>query len=138
MPVYTNLVTDAMDLYNSATGAWSTSQLSQKRGNLAAASVGISAFFAGGFSNSGMIVCDCPARIFFVLMHAIAANGDIVRPTVTVYSNSTGMLSSGDTFLGFLSEQRYCLAAVAVGNVAVFAGGSSTKTLYGGNMQYET
>jgi hypothetical protein len=135
MPVYINSVTDAMDLYNSATGAWSTSQLSQKRGNLAAASVGISAFFAGGFSNSGMIACDSPARIFFVLMHAIAAYGDLVRPTVTVYSNATGMLSSGDTFL---SQQRYCLAAVAVGNVAVFAGGSSTKTLNESKMQYET
>ena len=41
----------AVDLYNSATGAWSTAQLSVARSFLAAASVGNVAIFAGGFSS---------------------------------------------------------------------------------------
>ena len=39
---------NAVDLYNSATGAWSTAQLSVARWSLAAASVGNVAIFAGG------------------------------------------------------------------------------------------
>ncbi len=41
-------VFDAVDLYNSATGTWSTAQLSVARSRLAAASVGNMALFAGG------------------------------------------------------------------------------------------
>ncbi len=41
---------NAVDLYNSATGAWSTAQLSAARSELAATSVGNVAIFAGGFS----------------------------------------------------------------------------------------
>ena len=41
-------VSRAVDLYNSATGAWSTAQLSVARCDLAAASVGNVALFAGG------------------------------------------------------------------------------------------
>ena len=39
---------NVVDVYNSATGAWSTAQLSVARGFLAAASVGNVALFAGG------------------------------------------------------------------------------------------
>ena len=39
----------AVDVYNSATGAWSTAQLSEARYYLAAASVGHVAIFAGGY-----------------------------------------------------------------------------------------
>jgi hypothetical protein len=41
---------NAVDLYNSASGTWSTAQLSVTRGNLAATSVGNVAFFAGGYT----------------------------------------------------------------------------------------
>ncbi len=41
-------VSNAVDLYNSTTGAWSTAQLSVARENFAAASVGNVALFAGG------------------------------------------------------------------------------------------
>ena len=41
---------NAVDLYNSATGAWSTAQLSVARCCLAAASVGNVAIFAGGYT----------------------------------------------------------------------------------------
>ena len=42
----------AVDLYNSATGTWSTAQLSVARFDLAAASVGSVALFAGGYTGS--------------------------------------------------------------------------------------
>jgi hypothetical protein len=42
---------NAVDLYNSATGAWSTAQLSVARYLFAAASVGNVAIFAGGVVN---------------------------------------------------------------------------------------
>ncbi len=41
-------MSDAVDLYNSATGKWSTAQLSAARAYSAAASVGDFAIFAGG------------------------------------------------------------------------------------------
>ena len=46
---------NAVDLYNSATGAWSTAQLSVARDNLAAASVGNLAIFAGGYTGSVLL-----------------------------------------------------------------------------------
>ena len=47
---------NAVDLYNSATGAWSTAQLSVARYSLAAASVGNVAIFAGGLTAGGMLL----------------------------------------------------------------------------------
>ena len=41
-------LSNAVDLYNSASGTWSTAQLSVARGYLAATSVGQVAIFAGG------------------------------------------------------------------------------------------
>ena len=45
---------NAVDLYNSATGAWSTAQLSVARSGLAATSVGNVAVFAGGQASSAL------------------------------------------------------------------------------------
>ena len=45
-----------VDVYNGATGAWSTAQLSVARGYLAAASVGNVALFAGG-TKGGALLC---------------------------------------------------------------------------------
>jgi hypothetical protein len=42
-------VSNTVDVYNSATGVWSTAQLSVARSDLAAASVGNLAIFAGGY-----------------------------------------------------------------------------------------
>jgi hypothetical protein len=41
---------DAVDVYNSATGTWSTAQLSVAREIIAATSVGDVALFAGGYA----------------------------------------------------------------------------------------
>jgi hypothetical protein len=46
----------AVDLYNSATGSWTTAQLSVARCFLAATSVGNVAFFAGGYSGSASLL----------------------------------------------------------------------------------
>jgi hypothetical protein len=41
---------DAVDMYNSASGTWSTAQLSVARNSIAATSVGNVAIFAGGLA----------------------------------------------------------------------------------------
>ncbi len=46
------VVLNAVDLYNSTSGTWSTAQLSVARIQLAATSVGNVAFFAGGFTGN--------------------------------------------------------------------------------------
>ncbi len=48
-----NVLPNAVDLYNSASGTWSTAQLSVARYHLAATSVGNVAFFAGGSDGNG-------------------------------------------------------------------------------------
>ena len=48
---------NVVDLYNSATGVWSTAQLSVPRYYLAAASVGSVAIFAGGYLSSSALLC---------------------------------------------------------------------------------
>ncbi len=48
----------AVDLYNSASGTWSTAQLSVGRGWLAATSVGNVAIFAGGY------ISNCSLTLF--------------------------------------------------------------------------
>jgi hypothetical protein len=48
-----HVASNAVDLYNSATGTWSTAQLSVARSGLAAASVGNVALFAGGWTGAG-------------------------------------------------------------------------------------
>ncbi len=47
---------NAVDLYNSASGTWSTAQLSVARYFHAATSVGNVAFFAGGYGNCSFCV----------------------------------------------------------------------------------
>ena len=49
---------NAVDVYNSATGAWSTAQLSLARCCLAAASVGNVAIFAGGGTGSVLLLIE--------------------------------------------------------------------------------
>ena len=49
---------NVVDVYNGATGAWSTAQLSMARYGLAAASVGNVALFAGGQVTSALLCRD--------------------------------------------------------------------------------
>ncbi len=48
-------VSNVVDLYNSATLAWTTALLSVARSSLAATFVGNVAFFAGGYSESALL-----------------------------------------------------------------------------------
>jgi hypothetical protein len=51
------VVCNVVDVYNGATGAWSTAQLSVARYYLAAAAVGNVALFAGGCVANGGLLC---------------------------------------------------------------------------------
>ena len=57
-----NGLSNAVDLYNSATGVWSTARLSVARCNLAATSVGNVAIFAGGSAESVLLWIDGELR----------------------------------------------------------------------------
>ena len=59
--------TNAVDLYNSATGAWSTAQLSVARFFFAASSVGNVALFAGGSNNSALLCREGGVRLHSLL-----------------------------------------------------------------------
>jgi hypothetical protein len=62
----TQFYSDAVDLYNSASGTWSTARLSVGRALLAATSVGNMAIFAGGLTgNCSFAVCDCIAGLYW-------------------------------------------------------------------------
>jgi hypothetical protein len=67
-------VSNAVDLYNGASGTWSTAQLSVARYNLAATSVGNVAIFAGGDTG------DCSFMLFVEgLLFGLTSVGDGVR-----------------------------------------------------------
>ncbi len=126
---------NAVDVYNTATVAWSTAQLSVARGELAAASVGGVALFAGGQApgecwgwegggvdrHNGCILqrfsCDC-----WLSLTLATADASTIFDAVDVYNSATGAWSTAQ-----LSVGRYALAAASVGNVALFAGGSTSS-----------
>jgi len=88
---------NTVDIFDSATGLWTTSSLSHGRGYIAATSVGNKAMFAGGSQAS--------------------LQGSNV---VDIYDDTTGLWTTG-----LLSEGRQAMAATSVGNKAIFAGGNS-------------
>jgi len=134
---------NATDLYNSATGTWSTAQLSVARWLLASASVGNVALFAGGSITASVLLCReggggsvdgcvcfeclrvlqcccpvCPATASS-LMRATAGGPNVPSNATDLYNSATGTWSTAQ-----LSVARYYLAAASVGNVALFAGGA--------------
>ena len=58
---------NVVDVYNGLTGAWSTAQLSVARQDLAAASVGNVALFAGGATGSALLCREGGVRLHFLL-----------------------------------------------------------------------
>lgn len=93
------VATNAIDIYDAATGTWSTTTLSTARYGVAAAVVGNKALFAGGYvfdSNAGYVLSD----------------------KVDVFDGATGTWST----LTLAQPQGDMCAAVA-GNLAFFAGG---------------
>jgi hypothetical protein len=140
-------ILNAVDLYNYATGAWSTAQLSVARYYLAATSVGNVAIFAGGRAGNcsltlfieGLLfglmrVGDCVtlaclrrAAWCFSCMPFCAGGCCLMRATADsgVYFNAVDLYNytSGTWSTAQLSVARTDLAATSVGNVAIFAGG---------------
>jgi hypothetical protein len=89
------LVFNATDVFDSATGKWSTAELSVARSGASAVSVGTLAIFAGG------------------------ATYNWGRSNATdVFDSATGKWSTAE-----LSVARSSMAAVSVGRFAIFAGG---------------
>ncbi len=104
----------AVDLYNSASGTWSTAQLSVGRCCLGATSVGNVAIFAGGYTG-------------------VTAGSERLN-AVDLYNIATGTWSTAQ-----LSVGRDGPAATSVGNVAIFAGGYTgnfSLTLFGGGLLF--
>ena len=92
---YQTLVTSTVDVYNAATGIWSTASLSQARGGAAATSTGEVAYFGGGY-----------------------ASGGTESDRVNVYDARTDSWSTAS-----LSQARVGLAAASAGGKVLFAGG---------------
>ena len=123
-----------VDLYNSATGVWSTAQLSVPRCALAATSVGNVAIFAGGLTNSGALLRES-TRVWIVtsvcVIFTVLTVSLLTRPlahlrataaifdAVDLYNSATGAWSTAK-----LSVARFSFAATSVGKVALFAGGT--------------
>jgi len=90
-----------VDIFNDATGIWSTAVLSEKRllGTQSAVSFGTRAYFAGGFvTTSGLPY--------------------VISDLVDIYDSQTGVWTTET-----LSVPRGGAAAVALGNKILFAGG---------------
>ena len=101
MLAFADDVSNVVDLYNSATGVWTTAQLSVGRSNPAAASVGDLAMFAGGSA-----------------IHPNGAVKTAVSNAVDIYNSTTGLWTTAR-----LSVGRGRLAAASVGSMIIFAGG---------------
>jgi len=73
LPAAGSSYSNAVDVYNRATGTWSTAQLSVARESLAATSVGALSLIAGG-ENTGTLLC----KVFGSLMNTNALRVDCV------------------------------------------------------------
>ncbi|MCP3919045.1 MAG: hypothetical protein GY711_26165 [bacterium] len=100
-PFNANL-SDVVDIYDSSTGQWTTSTLSHPRNDLAAASAGGRAFFAGGRDYTHPLIGT--ERV------------DIYEPATNTWTTSS------------LSRRRWHIAATSVGDLVLFGGGSITDT----------
>jgi hypothetical protein len=99
---------DAVDIYESATGRWTSARLSQPRSGAAIVSVGSRLIIAGG-------------RIGTVLEDA---TGDTFTSSVDVYDGETAQWTTAR-----LSVKRDQFATAAVGTLALFAGGFAPLVL---------
>ena len=89
---------NVVDIYDTASGTWTTASLSQARYGLAESSAGNEVVFAGGNTGSG------PSNVV-----------DIYNAASNTWSTAT------------LSQARYGLSAASVGNLILFAGGDSSS-----------
>ncbi len=90
-----------VDIYDAATGTWSTARLSVARSAIAAIAAGGKVFFAGGRLHGGG-----------------TGTPDLNFSTVDIYDTATGTWS-----VASLSEPRAFVSAAVLGNKVFFAGG---------------
>ncbi|WP_165864775.1 Kelch repeat-containing protein [Rufibacter latericius] len=90
-----------VDIFDAATGRWSTARLSQARSAIATVAAGDKVFFAGGRLHGGG-----------------TGDSDVNFSTVDIYDAATGSWS-----VASLSEPRAYVAAAALGDKVFFAGG---------------
>ncbi len=146
---------DVVDMYNSASGAWSTAQLSVARSGIGATSVGNVAIFAGGhtgnsnFSMMGcsrgcfkFVICVKQFEAYSLVLLAVAcvctAAGCRVTNFTAGTSSSSGFTNAVDLYnsasgtwsTARLSVERNDIAATSVGNVAIFAGGQTSNSRF--------
>jgi hypothetical protein len=130
-----------VDIYDASTGLWTSHNLSEPRGFLAATSVRNFAMFGGGLSGNGISATvdtyDSTAQSWTqtslskerdslaatsVGVYALFAGGynnaDLSVKTVDVFDSATGLWSTDE-----LSQARDSLAATSVRNYALFGGG---------------
>jgi hypothetical protein len=143
-----------VDLYNSASGTWSTAQLSVARSDIGATSVGNVAIFAGGhtgnshFSLMGcsrcfkFVICYKHFEVYSLVLLAVAcvctAAGCRVTNFTAGTSSSSGFTNAVDLYnsasgtwsTARLSVERNEIAATSVGNVAIFAGGQTSNSRF--------
>ncbi len=93
--VRSNVKSRTVDLFDAATGGWSTARLSQARSAITVATVGTKAIFAGGELGSGNL-----------------------SKVVDIYDAATGRWSNAS-----LSERRAHMTTAVVGTKVFFAGG---------------
>lgn len=142
---------DAVDIYDDASGTWSEDHLSVARAGIAATVVGHYALFAGGTpdgttSSDVVDVLDlqtmtwlAPAAALSQARHALSAatvgdraifaggfSGAAPSDVVDVYDASLGLPNDAGAWTSTtLVAARGQLAAASVGNVALFVGGSN-------------
>jgi autotransporter-associated beta strand protein len=137
--------TNAVDIYDAASGTWSTATLSQARFHLSAASAGGKAFFAGGYYADGarssvvdiydaasnswstatlpharycLAAASAAGKVFFAGGFGDEGETDVVD----IYDTASGAWSTAT-----LSQARWGLSAAAVGTKIYFAGGKPTE-----------
>jgi hypothetical protein len=93
----------AVDIYDRNSGAWTTAQLSNSRGDIAVASVGNKIFFAGGVNWENY--------------QSLQWSGSYDNVDIYDVSNNTWSVAH-------LSKGRESICAVVVGNKVIFAGGT--------------
>jgi hypothetical protein len=99
------VLSNVVDIFDSLSGMWNTTTLSQARGDLAATSLGNLAFFGGGDDGN---LTDIGKTIFNIV--------DIFNSTSQTWSTTT------------LSQARTLLASSSIGEIVAFGGGRDGST----------
>jgi hypothetical protein len=101
--------TDRVEIYDLATRTWSVRLLTERKYGVSAVTLGNKIYFAGGIYHYGGMGADDYTHI---------------SDRIEIYDNATGTWTTST-----LSEGKYALAGIAVGNKIYWAGGYNSKYL---------